>query len=608
MSKRWMCVIVVLAAVLGSSAASGEGVAVTSKVEQVTLYRGQALVTRKVALPAGQGELEIIVGELPARIVGTSLSASAGGADGVTIRSVRYRTRAVAAAPKAEVAALDKQIKQIGRKIYSNKQMVALLGAKGKYLDNLQGFTAPTAKVEMSKGVLNPKTLVEVSNYILQQRTGLTAEGIRLEEARQDLNEELSLLQRKRRELTRGASKTVREAVVFLSKKQRGAGSIRLSYLTGSANWSPAYNVRTTADGKKVKIEYLAQVNQMSGEDWAGVKLTLSTATPAMNAQSPILVPMWVALTGVPKGKAGAFKSVSGYSQRQSSLGFQQHANIAVWNARPGDAVRANWALNRLAAQAQGLELNVDERVIRAGRQMLQAAAEGLAVSYPLDGSMSLPSRSDRQLVQIAAIELSGKMYYEAIPILSSYVYRAAEVTNTGALPLLSGPYSAYIGGEFVGRGSMPLTARGQTVILGLGVDAQLRCRRELVDKSDKIVWGSRVQDFRYQLRLENYKDRAVTVRLLDRIPASKSENVKITLGQLGEKLSKDPEYVRDQKDKGLLRWDIRLAGGAAKAKAHLVKYSFEMKFAKDAHVGREAAGLLKQMELDNIKMMRQMR
>lgn len=219
---------------------------------------------------------------------------------------------------------------------------------------------------------------------------------------------------------------------------------------------------------------------------------------------------------------------------------------------------------------------------------------------------MSLASRSDSQLVQVAAARLAGKIHYRAVPLLSSYVYRTIEVTNTSSLPLLSGPHSAYIGGEFVGKGQLPLLACGQSASVGLGVDTQLRCRRELVDKSDNISWGSRVQDFRYQLRLENFKDEPVAIRLWDRVPATKTEELKIALGRVSETLSDDPEYVRDLKDKGMLRWDVRLAGRAAGAKAHLIEYSFQMKFAKESHIGREAAGLMKQMEEENIKAMMQ--
>jgi len=78
----------VLALACGSTA--GAAVAADSRIESVTVYRGQALVTRVVTLPARAGELELVVADLPAQIIAGSLSAS--GANGVRSRSVRYRT------------------------------------------------------------------------------------------------------------------------------------------------------------------------------------------------------------------------------------------------------------------------------------------------------------------------------------------------------------------------------------------------------------------------------------------------------------------------------------------------------------------------------------
>jgi len=600
MGNRWWVVGMVLAAASVASVASAAPVRTAGEITSVTLYRGQALVTRSVPLPAAAGELEIIVPDLPARIVSGSVGASAEAA-GVRIRSVRYRAQAVARAPDKAVADLDAKIKQVAAKIHENGEMRALLRAKDKHLDRLEAFAAPTAQVEMSKGVLNPDTLAKISGFILQQREAFTVERIKLHQAAQALSEDLALLKRKRAELARGRGQTRREAVVFVSKAGAGAGAIEVSYLVGSANWSPTYNVRLTAGGKTVQVECLAQVSQMSGEDWPKVALTLSTATPATNAQSPLLVPMWVSLVAPParkKPRSTLGLADGGFLAQKKHLTRSQTAAMAAYNTA-GDN-RANWELNRLAAEEQRLELNVKQDLVQAARRVARAEAEALAVSHQLPGRMNLASRSDRQLVEIARLELPAEIYHEAIPLLGTYVYRVARVKNTGATPLLAGPYSAYVGGEFVGRGTVPVVARGQSCAIGLGVDAQLRCRRELVNKSDKISWGSRVQEFHYRLRLENFKDHAVPVRLIDRMPATKSAGVvKISLTRPAEKLSIDPVYVRDDKPRGLLRWDLQLAAGAAGAKARHVDYHFEMKYAKDAHVGREAAGMLREMEAD---------
>jgi uncharacterized protein (TIGR02231 family) len=103
-------------------------------------------------------------------------------------------------------------------------------------------------------------------------------------------------LQRKRGEITAGASKTEREAVLFLQKQAAGPAEVRLNYLVNSCGWSPAYTMRSGADRKQVRIEYNALIQQLTGEDWSDVKLTLSTASPALSATGPGLAPFHVTL------------------------------------------------------------------------------------------------------------------------------------------------------------------------------------------------------------------------------------------------------------------------------------------------------------------------
>src|SRR5262249_10099044 len=65
----------------------------TSKIVAVTVYQGQALVTREVSVPEGDGTVEMVVTPLPARAVDSSLYTE--GADGLRVLSTRFRTRAV---------------------------------------------------------------------------------------------------------------------------------------------------------------------------------------------------------------------------------------------------------------------------------------------------------------------------------------------------------------------------------------------------------------------------------------------------------------------------------------------------------------------------------
>ena len=49
-------------------------------------------------------------------------------------------------------------------------------------------------------------------------------------------------------ELSAGSSRIERDAVIVVHKSRREAGTVRLGYLVGSANWSPQYRLRGAAD------------------------------------------------------------------------------------------------------------------------------------------------------------------------------------------------------------------------------------------------------------------------------------------------------------------------------------------------------------------------
>ncbi|MCC8455989.1 DUF4139 domain-containing protein, partial [Streptomyces rochei] len=54
------------------------------------------------------------------------------------------------------------------------------------------------------------------------------------------------------------------------------------------------YDLRVNTTNNQINLNYLAEVNQNTGEDWAGVALTLSTAKPGMGTLPPKLQPWFI--------------------------------------------------------------------------------------------------------------------------------------------------------------------------------------------------------------------------------------------------------------------------------------------------------------------------
>ena len=82
-----------------------------SKITDVTVYQGQALVTREVSVPEGDGTVELVVTPLPPQAVDSSLYTE--GADGLRVLSTRFRTRAIKDDTRQEVRSKQELLKKL---------------------------------------------------------------------------------------------------------------------------------------------------------------------------------------------------------------------------------------------------------------------------------------------------------------------------------------------------------------------------------------------------------------------------------------------------------------------------------------------------------------
>jgi len=241
--------------------------------------------------------------------------------------------------------------------------------------------------------------------------------------------------------------------------------------------------------------------------------------------------------------------------------------------------------LNDVARESQVLDLVLTAKVERTGKSARESDGDAVSVSYQLNGRTSLPSRSDRQLIQIASLPMKADFYRMAIPVLTIAVYDQADVVNSSKMVLLAGPVSTYVDGQFVGHGDVPTVSIGETFTIGLGIDSSLRARRELAKKSESIQGGNRVVDFTYQLSIENFGAEASAVRLMDRMPTAKETEVKLALVAPGQPLSKDARFEQQERKKGMLRWDVTVPAQAIGTSAFTLDYQMQMEYDKQLSI-----------------------
>jgi hypothetical protein len=619
-----------------------------SKITNVTVYPNNALVTREVEVPAGAGTMELVVSPLPERTMNSTLYSE--GSDGTRVLTTRFRTRPVKENTREEVRKLEDEIRKLqenARKIQAD--LMACTQNMG-LLVKLEDFAAASTKNATEKGKLDSEATIALAKYLMEGRSEKTKDKVNLEQQLANNAEQLAFVQRKLNEMSAGSSRTERDAVIVVDKTNAAPGTVRLNYLVDAAQWRPQYKLRAGKTAKDaVLVEYLAAVMQHSGEDWRGVNLVLSTAQPMLNADPPemkvlavSLVPRGTPVASLPPipnppnagpggfggagvgggGRGGlgmpAMPAQANQPMGQSAATFASQFAPGARNAfanpmgntsvdqlnRTAQALRAqaqqefnqkkdstaNEITNYAAAleQARDLVLQVEQQRKPAGKGVVVRAQpnEGPSVTYHLNARLTVPSRSDEQVIEVARIDMKPDYFYKAVPVLTAHVYRQANLTNASKYVLLPGEATMYNGADFVGRMNLPLVAIGEQFTAGFGSDPQLQVQRQMMDKSRSQQGGNQVLKYEYRILLSSYKPEKVKVQVWDRLPAAENETMGVSLVKAAPDLCKDSMYLREDRPHNLLRWDLELGPEMNGEKAQAIQYEFKLELDRQMTIG----------------------
>ena len=165
MREKMQNLVVVIAVVcFVSVAAFAEEQTTTGTITKVTVYRGQALVTRSIEVDLPAGTSELVVKDLPAGIVPESLYAQTSG--NVKVLSVRYRQQAVKEDTREEVKELEHEIERISNEIRHAERNHKHGGNLWEKYDGLWKLAIDGEKVDLNHGLLQAEQIESLSRYL----------------------------------------------------------------------------------------------------------------------------------------------------------------------------------------------------------------------------------------------------------------------------------------------------------------------------------------------------------------------------------------------------------------------------------------------------------
>lgn len=531
---------VAIATLPGLAAAAG----LASSIGAVTVYQDRAVVTRAASSDLAAGEHELVLEKLPASLQENSLQVSAKSSGQATLLDVRVRDAFQADTANERVKQLEDQIRKI-------EGQQAALDDEAAVLDNQRELVAMMQRGATEPAKDGPRpTLDELKaiQALSADTLSRTLAGLRrVAEQRDDLERQLSAAQGELGQLQGQLNRRTKTVTLRVNLARAGKLDLNVSYAVAGARWTPSYDARLRPADRSVDLGYFGVIRQNTGEDWNNVKLTLSTARPALGGGAPKLNP-WIIDVAAPPPPMPAPVAAAAPAMRPEPRA-RQSPKAAYAEAAAGD-------------MAPVLE---EAKVSTA-----EVQSEATSASFQIRTPATLPSDNSTQRVAIASAKLPATLQYQSTPALREAAFLTALANNNTEYPFLAGTLNTFLDDAFVAASSMKSVMPGEKMELALGADDGISIKRQLVNRFTESTGfsgnGKRVT-YEYKITVKNNKATKEQVTFKDRLPISRNEKIEV-------KLLSPAERDIKREDDGVLVWNWEMEPG--KSRDAVLKFSVD--------------------------------
>ena len=475
---------------------------VQATLRQATVFLTRAQLSARATATVDAGTTRLIIDNAPAQTDPQSIQVS--GKGDAVIQGVQFRTNFLTKATKpASLQRLEDSLK-------INREALEGMAVQEEVLQEEKKLILANKQVGGKDVGATVKQIADMAAFYRDRLTKIGQELLVLTRRMVEQKKHVDRLDAQVKEQNAKRDRPVGEIEVTLTARSRTTIELDLNYVVSSAGWTPIYDVRVRDTKSAASLSYKAQVFQNTGFDWQNVRLTLSTANPALPGSQPELGTDYVSFYE-PKPPVL-------YQQRDVSVGY-------------GGAQRSMKAMSTaeaaVAAPAQQLDNTAD---------VTQAVDQPTNVSFVIAIPYTILTNARPQLVDIQTSDLPATYRYELTPKLDTDAFLTAQITGWDKLNLLNGVARIYFEGTFVGESRVSLAEAKDTLSLSLGRDKRIIAKREQIeDVNSRKSLGSNQREGRaYRISLRNTRQEPVTLTLYDQIPVSTDSRIEVSLTDAG--------------------------------------------------------------------------
>jgi uncharacterized protein (TIGR02231 family) len=472
-------------ALLHSAPAWAADIDLSLPIDAVTVYLSGAEVTRRGTSNLPAGEHRLIISNLPPGIDPARLNLQ------ILDTSVRLGSLQLEEihtgdlVSEAELALQAELDDLLDRQMAINDE-IAAANTQLKLLESLAAGGGGSAEVPSG------------SELTALLQTLSTASGAARAVIRAS-NQQLRVLEReieqKRFELSQVATRQRSQNAVTVSISVGNAvnTAVSLSYPVTNAGWNWLYEARLDTDSRRLELQRKVSVAQVTGEDWNNVAMTITTARPSANTQTPQLGSLLV-------------------------------------DFRPPQTLMRLEARNAAAEQAvQSLAVpDFDQR-------FMDVTASPYLVEFAIPGRVSLVANSQPQLFPADQRAVDVDLVVRTVPERDQNAYLEARFILEDSLPLQEGVMQFYRDGAFIGRRGVPEFLPRQSVSLPFGKDERVRVENfpeQEQSRSGGTLRRSALDDRRVRYVITSFHPEPIALEVLGRIPISQNNAIEVEVSR----------------------------------------------------------------------------
>lgn len=528
-------IIVILALVFGftlNTFAQEELPTYNGKIDQVKVFLQQAQIEKTVSFPLKQGNNEIILSGNSQYMQTQSLQFTSIN-DFIITDFTPFIQYVQPTQPSEEKLSNEKKLKlkilRDSLEILSNQNsdsytLTSILSREKQVLDNMKIISQPQSidsipKIKDGLSYYRDK-MVEISKMLQKENAIVSKRSIRINEINNQIN---IILQGAENNFQPRNEYYIR--LNIYSDKNISMSKLSYTYNVGGVYWQPFYDVKFTKPSDPASFVLKAQLTQQTGEDWNDVKLIFSTEQPNSGRILGNLYPYYL------------------QPQQQHARTYRKQSNN----------------VESLAAKVSGVSEDAAEYAVPMANatkysEMTVSQLTMLGKEYEVGMKHTIISDGKEKIIALETKSTKADYKHYTIPKIEKAAYISALMPQWEDLELMDANGKIYLENNYINDTYISSSNTEDTLNLSIGQDKRVAVDRKVAKtKPEKTGLLSNTIEtiVTITLSIKNNNQTPIDINVVDQIPLSNQENIKITAGDLSK-----AQY--DEKT-GKLTWDFSL-------------------------------------------------